>query len=180
VSDQGDDSGLLSWHDNVIYGIHCRCADPSQNVWRSELVLDIDYIVDWVRLNGGGFKFLIAPAILVFHNVTDLEISLDCRASDGGRRYLNELSIHDIARQPAAGDACGYYQWRVDLNLPPNGRIKFGASDFTQRLSAPARLCDDQRFPSEHRPAFSLAAFSSREARRTKSVRRGKRGGEPP
>jgi hypothetical protein len=159
VSKQGAASGLPSWHDNLIYGIHWRSADRSRNLWRSELVLDIDYILDWVRLDGGGLKFLMAPAMLVFHDVADLEISLNCSADDAGRRYLNELSIHDIDRQPATGEASGYYRWRIDLNLPPSGRIQFGASGFTQTLSAPGRLCDDQRFPSEHRPAFSLAAL---------------------
>ena len=37
----------LSWHDNHIYGLHLSLGDPARDDWRSDLVLDIDHIVEW-------------------------------------------------------------------------------------------------------------------------------------
>jgi len=45
MGDQGEDQ-LPSWHDNLIYGMHLRCADPDRNWWHSELIFDIDHIVE--------------------------------------------------------------------------------------------------------------------------------------
>ena len=133
-----------------------RRAD--RGLWRSELVFDIDHILDWVPSTEGRFTFLMAPAMLVFHDAGDFEMCLDCRGADGHRRYLNELSIHHIDRQPSA-DLPGCFRWRVDLNMPRGGRNCFEALRFSQILTAPARLCAEQRFPSEHRPPFTLAAL---------------------
>ena len=158
MSDPSDGESLPSWHDNPIYGIHWRCAEPDRGLWRSELVFDIDHILDWVPSQDRCCRFLVVPAILVFHDAGDLEMSLDCRGGDGHRRYLNELSIHHIDRQPLPGSP-GCFRWRIDLNMPQGGRICFEASRFSQILTAPALLCDEQRFPSEHRPPVTLAAL---------------------
>jgi hypothetical protein len=158
VSDNCGLENLPSWHDNLIYGIHWRCVEPDRDLWRSELVFDIDHILDWVPSGERCFKFLIAPAILVFHDAGDLEMCLDSRGRDGHRRYLNELSIHHIDRHPVA-NAPGSFRWQIDLNAPAGGRIGFDASRYSQILTASARLCDEQRFPSEHRPPFTLAAL---------------------
>jgi len=158
MSDYSDVESLPSWHDNPIYGIHWRCAEPDRNLWRSELIFDIDHILDWVPSGERCVKFLVSPAILVFHDAGDLEMCLDGRGRDGYRRYLNELSIHHVDRHPVAGPPGGF-RWRIDLNTPAGGRITFDASRYSQIYTAPSRLCDEQRFPSEHRPPFTLAAL---------------------
>jgi hypothetical protein len=109
VNDYSDIESLPSWHDNPIYGIHWRGAEPDRGLWRSELVLDIDPILDWVPSKERCFTFLIAPAILLFHDVGDLEVCLDSRGGDDGyRRYLNELSIHHVDRQAIADAPDGF------------------------------------------------------------------------
>ena len=158
MSDPSDAESLPSWHDNPIYGIHWRCAEPDRGLWRSELVLDVDHILEWILSKERCFTFLMAPAILVFHDAGDLEMSIGCGASDGYRRYLSELSIRHIDRQPVAAEP-GCFRWRIDLNAPQGGLIRFTATRFSQLLTAPARLCDEQRFPGEHRPQFTLAAL---------------------
>ena len=35
----------LSWHDNPIYGFS---IDNDINLWKSDLVFDIDFIVEWL------------------------------------------------------------------------------------------------------------------------------------
>jgi hypothetical protein len=49
MSQENPGSGHQSWHDNLIYGFHLRCADPERCIWRSDLVLDIDHIPEWWR-----------------------------------------------------------------------------------------------------------------------------------
>jgi hypothetical protein len=158
MSGQEFAADLASWHDNLVYGMHLRCADPVRDLWRSELVLDIDHIVEWVPQRGGGMRFRMAPAMLVFHDVSDLKLAIDFGCDVGYRRNLNELSIDRIDRQPIAPDEPGYYRWEITLNLPAGGQIAFVASGYTQTLTAAPQLCSEQRFPAEHRPPFILGA----------------------
>ena len=146
---------LPSWHDNLIYGLRIDPPDPDREDWQSDLVFDIDYIVEWICGTQGGFSFRVAPATLVFHDVTDLSIAVDF----GGRDYpqtLNELSIASITRQPirrkGGADTRPYFRWTMALNLPPDGEIAFGASGYTQTLRAEPTLHDQQRLPAGDRP----------------------------
>jgi hypothetical protein len=147
---------LLSWHDNPVYGIHWRCADPDRDLWRSELVLDIDHILEWVPPDKSGWKFRVAPAVLMFHDAADLAISLDCTSGDPQPRYLNELTIDHICREPLPAHKMGWFRWRIELNQPKGGRIQFAASRFSQVLSGPPLLCNEQRYPGNQRPPFTL------------------------
>jgi hypothetical protein len=44
------DFDRLSWHDNPIYGFS---VDNDVTQWKSDLVLDIDHIVEWLCGVGG-------------------------------------------------------------------------------------------------------------------------------
>ncbi|MDA1325887.1 MAG: hypothetical protein O3C34_14215 [Proteobacteria bacterium] len=142
----------ISFHDNLIYGLHLATPDPDASLWRSDLVLDIDHIVDWICGTDGGAQFRVAPATLIFHDVTDLKMSIDFDGSDH-RQTLNELSIADITTQPASASGAGdYFHWRIALNLPQGGEIAFGASGYTLTLRANPVLLDEQRLPPANRP----------------------------
>ena len=71
----------MSWHDCTIRGLELRVGDADEQDWTSDLVLDIDYIVEWICATDGGVQFRMAPATLVFHNATDLRVHLDWGAS---------------------------------------------------------------------------------------------------
>lgn len=146
----------LSWHDNVIYAIRFDVGDATRNDWRSDLVLDIDHIIEWVRGDDGGFRFRVAPATLAFHDVTDLSAAIDFGDS-GGQTMLNEPSISELTRAVVKNQKIcfdrPYYRWQIDLNHPKGGRISFGASGFTQTLRAAPQLLDEQRFSVLDRPA---------------------------
>ena len=152
-----DDSEFetISWHDNVIYGLRFDVGDAARGDWRSDLVLDIDHIVEWVR-GENGIRFRVAPATLTFHDATDLRIGVDFGDS-GGQTTMNELSIADITRVPIADRKITldrpYYRWRIELNWPRDGEISFGASGLTQELRAAPELLDEQRFSVLDRPA---------------------------
>ncbi len=136
----GSDFDRMTWHDNLIYGLRLDVGDSDRGDWRSDLVLDIDHIAEWICGPGDDeARFRVAPATLTFHDVTDLVIVVDCGDS-GGRTGLNELSIQAITRERIRDQkVCldrPYYRWRMALNLPAGGRIEFAASDFTQVLRA--------------------------------------------
>ena len=137
-----------SWHDNTMYAIRFDVGDASQGDWRSELVLDIDHIVEWVCGVDGGAQFRVAPATLTFHDVTDLRIAVDF-GDTGYQVSLNELSIDGIERALVEDQKIcldrPYYRWRIVLNLPRGGEIAFGASGFTQELRADPVLLSEQR-----------------------------------
>jgi hypothetical protein len=151
-----DEFRQFDWHDNLVYAIRLHAADPDRGDWRSELELDIDHIVEWICGHDDSVRFRVAPASLVFHDVTDLKIAVDFGDSGNGIN-INELSIHDIAREQLPAEqqkVCldrPYYRWRIELNLPKGGEIAFGASGFTQTLRAEPVLTDEQRLAAAAR-----------------------------
>jgi hypothetical protein len=144
------DFARLSWHDDTVYGLRFAVGDIDRGDWRSELVLDLDHIVEWLCGSDRGVRFRVAPATLVFHDTTDLRIALDWGDS-GQRTALGEPQIDAITRaQVPDQKICldrPYYRWRIALNWPPGGEVGFGASGFTQTLRAAPVLLDQQRLP---------------------------------
>lgn len=155
MTDHDDASDLPSWHDNLIYGLHLQAADPDQGIWRSDLLLDIDHIVEWVCGAGNRPQFRVAPATLAFHDVTNLRISLDF-SNATYRQNINELSIAQIRRPPINASEEGvlgsYFEWSIELNLPQGGEISFGASGYTQKFRAEPALVHEQRLSADDRP----------------------------
>lgn len=144
-----------SFHDNLVYGLHLVPPEPDRDLWRSDLLLDIDHIVEWVCGADGGCRFLVAPATLAFHDVHDLRIDVDF----GGGPYsasIVPLSIHDITRtqadHPSAAVPVAFYRWRIALNSPDGGSVTFGASGLTLDLRAEPALIDEQSLPPSTRP----------------------------
>ena len=146
-----------AWHDDTLYGLGFRIGDPERGDWRSDLVLDIDHIVEWLKLANGRFGFRVAPAELVFHDVTDLKLAVDWGDS-GGQVALNRPSIDQIVRRrqdPADQKICldrPYHRWQILLNWPSGQVIAFGASGYSLKLRAEPRLCEEQSLPSAARP----------------------------
>ena len=148
------DFARLSWHDDTVYGLRFEVGDIARGDWRSELMLDLDHIVEWLCGSDRSVRFRVAPATLIFHDVTDLRIALDWGDS-GHRTALGEPQIDAITRtQVLDQKICldrPYYRWRIALNWPRGGEVGFGASGFTQTLRAAPVLLDQQRLPPEGR-----------------------------
>ena len=141
----------LSWHDDPIYGFS---IDNDINLWKSDLVFDIDFIVEWLCGVGSRTQFKIAAATLTFHHVTDLKIGVDWGDS-GQQVVVAEMTLDRIARQRVEKQLIcldrPYYRWALRLNSPrPGGEIRFGASGFTQILRQDPVVCDEQKLkPAE-------------------------------
>ena len=155
MNDAAPADDKVSFHDNIIYAFHLRAPDPDNGDWTSDLILDIDHIVEWVCGADGRAKFRIAPATLTFHDVTDLSMRVDS-AGGGYPVTLNALSIAAIEREPIAREGAAgkvpYWRWRIALNLPHGGEIAFGASAVTLLPRAAPVLCDEQHLPTKERP----------------------------
>ncbi|MPZ97787.1 MAG: hypothetical protein GEU80_00380 [Dehalococcoidia bacterium] len=156
------DFETLSWHDDSVYGLRLRVGDPEAGDWTSDLVLDLDHIVEWVRApdgdDGHGIRFRVAPAELVFHGVTDLSVDLPSR-TEGMQVALSALMVDGVERAPVEDQRVyldrTYYAWRIALNDPSGGLIRFGAVGFTMRLLREPLLLDRQhltRAERESRP----------------------------
>lgn len=130
-----DDFNRLSWQDCHIWRIEFRTGDPAENDWTSDLILGIDYIVEWSRGADQQRTFRIAPALLVFHEVTAPRIGVNWGANGNGAP-VHDIVIHSVQREldATAGLPHPYYRWTIDLIWPPGGQLAFRSSGFTQQL----------------------------------------------
>lgn len=141
------DFDRLSWHDCHIWGIELRAGNPDEGDWTSDLALDIDFIVEWVRATDGGMQFRVAPATLVFHGITDPKIAIDWGRS-GHQTALHPVSIGAIERELVRDQKVyldrPYHAWKIRLNWPDGDKIAFGAVGFTQTPRAEPVLTSKQ------------------------------------
>ena len=144
----------LSWHDCHIWGLEFRAGEPDEGDWTSDLVLDVDFIAEWLCGVSGGAQFRVAPATLAFHGVTDPRINIDWGQS-GFQVALHGVSIDSIERERVSGQKVfldrPYYRWRILLNWPKAGEIAFGAVGFTQTLLAEPVVTDKQHLSLRER-----------------------------
>jgi len=137
------------WHDNAIHGFRLELGDPPSD-WRSELVLDIDHIVEWLCEPGQTPQLRVAPATLTFLAAGDLQIGIDCGDSLG-QVALHELSIDRIERESIVTQRAPVvpplYRWHIALNWPQGGFIRFAARDWRLELRGAAQLSTGSRLP---------------------------------
>jgi hypothetical protein len=119
----------MIWHDNAIHGFHIREGEDNCG---GELDFDIDYILEWLAPEDNSFNFRVAPAMLTFHDVSDLVISINYAKLPAA---VQPMTIHEIHREVITYPN-GYlsYKWNVELNWPLEGFISFDASGFTQAI----------------------------------------------
>ena len=104
-----------------------------------ELLLDIDYIIEWVK-GEQGMRFRIVPATLRFLEVTGLRIALDYATPSAA---LGPFSIHAIERRAQQRERYVAQVWRIVINWPA-GEISFEASGYEQVARAEPVLSELQ------------------------------------
>ncbi len=143
------DYDSISWHDCIFWRISFPVGNPSTAGWASELLLDIDYILDAVSENDT-IQYRIAPATILFKDVTDLRIDIDW-GSSGNQNAIHEVAIDSISRVlQSEAKVCldrPYYSWEVTTNWPTGGKVAFGASGFVQTLLSDAIVCPVPSLP---------------------------------
>jgi len=114
----------MSWHDNHVHGL--KIIEGAHG--SGELVLDIDYILEWLP-GGSGYKFRIVPALLTFREVFALRMSLDYAAPTAA---FGPFSIHSIERREEQRERYAAQIWKIGINWPA-GAVEFEAAGFEQR-----------------------------------------------
>lgn len=125
------DFDAMQWHDVHVHGFRIVADEHGT----AELVLDIDFILEWIREDGGRFRFRVAQAILQFHEVFGLRFALDYVACSAGMSAfaidrIERASLREIADDE---DHFGPWRWRIDVNWP-EGFLEFESPGFSQWL----------------------------------------------
>jgi len=126
----------MSWHDNHVHAL--RIIEGTHGA--GELILDLDYILEWVAGEGGRCAFRIVPATLTFKSVTSLRISLDYATPTAA---LGPFSIHEIERSTEQRERYEAQLWKILVNWPV-GEISFEAHGYEQRSTGDAVLSEEQ------------------------------------
>jgi hypothetical protein len=130
-----DDFENLSWHDCHFYGFTLAKGDHGT----AELTFDLDFIVEWL-CNETPWRWRVAPATLVFHQVFGLRFELDYAGVGAG---MTPFMIDGIERGSLPYPS---FRWRLPINWPA-GVITFDSPGFTQSLRAAPILIDRQSLP---------------------------------
>jgi hypothetical protein len=133
----------LSFHDNLLRGFLLR----SEFGDRSDLVLDIDHILEGAFANGE-HTWLIAAADLTFHGVTGLKFNMDWHdekyqvSSEGD--WILDLSRELVVPQLVHLDR-PYWRWFFSFAMA--SQLSFGAYGFTLRLRQEPMRHNEQSLP---------------------------------
>ena len=137
----------MSWHDNHVHAL--RIVETAHG--QGDLILDIDHIVEWIKGEGGGFNFRILPAVLTFHGVTFLRMSLDYATPTAA---FGPFMIHGIERRSEQLTHYIAQLWKIAISWPL-GDLSFEAHGFTQRARGQAILSAGQCLnPAERNSAI--------------------------
>ncbi len=132
-----EDYETLHWHDVHVHAL--RIVEGEHGA--GEFGLDLDYILEWLCADDGSCRFRVAPAMLVFREVTSLRVSLDYASPTAA---LGPFSLDGIKRElrhdERGFDACC---WTIQVNWPV-GEITFESPGFRQQLTGPAIETESQ------------------------------------
>ena len=132
----------ITWHDNVLHAISFVDED-----FKNDLILDIDYIIEWLNQDCGcSYEFRVAPAHLVFHEVSNLKINFSKGPQLMMFSYLADINA--ISREPMGENR---YRWEIHLLGGEGNLISFEASGFTQQTYKEPIVTTLQHLTSEQR-----------------------------
>jgi hypothetical protein len=140
------DYDLMGWHDTHVHAVTILGET-------SEVVLDIDYILKWVlmppEVPGGRryYNFWVAPATIVFENVTDVSFRISSVW----------LSLDGISRSdPTATEDGQMTEWLWDLagNIGISGELR--ATGYKQYFRKQPIFIKDQAISLEQRGGISF------------------------
>lgn len=138
------DFDSMNWHDNPIHAF--TFGD------NFELLLDIDYIFEWV-LKGKRYIFWISPCTLVFENVYELTfdigpttpgLTIDFVTKENPQRPKNSENINRDTE----------YDWTIEMQ---EGTISFTSVGFKQYVRQPPRLLSTQKLTPGERGGLSFS-----------------------
>lgn len=118
-----EDFNSMGWHDAAIYGMAFEKIDD----FRTDLLLDIDYIFAWVNPipPSNTYTFWVSPCTLIFKDIRDFKIEYQ------KDEYLDDIEIADINMicKPCPDKKIFYYEWNLDLHI---GKITLKSEGYMQ------------------------------------------------
>lgn len=133
----------MSWHDCRIHSLSLEQDGECQ----SDLVLDLDFILEWIKAPKNSFRFRVAPAVLRFQNVDSLRIQAFLH-------FKEEFLIYSIDRAANEDKAHPNCHWTITIqsySQDDDNRIAFDATGFVQELTASPVVIDAQSFTRQQR-----------------------------
>ena len=129
------DCEAMGWHDCTIHGLRFE----QDGEYQCDLVLDLDYITEWIETPDGSYEFRVAPAQLRFQNVDNLQAQV-------ALKFKQAAEIDDIIRASS--------HWMIKLHGYPGqevSQIEFDATGYVQELSRPPILVNRQSLTQSER-----------------------------
>jgi hypothetical protein len=125
----------LSWHDCTIHSI----SIDQDGEYQSDLLIDLDFLVEWLPGPANTFRFRVAPALLRFQNADKIGIHtlLD---------FKQAMQISEVARSKRVDPGFTNFHWVIKLHTYPGreNQIEFDATGFSQELTAQPVITDRQ------------------------------------
>lgn len=138
------------FHDDSIYVFKLVGPDPDNQDWTSELQLDIDHILEWIKVDDDKFKFRVSQALLVFESVSDLQVSFAFSNTS-----IFALPIDSIVRssEPVVARVPAYreFHWKISLNDMHGGEIEFRSTGYRIHLCGEEMVHSEQTMPKHLR-----------------------------
>jgi len=137
------DFDQMNWHDNEVHATALEPALPEPG----RLLLDIDYIVQWVPPQAPSrlLSFWICPATLVFDPASDLTTDVDLQG------WAFSLSLDSVRR--TGPDEHGFFEWALEGD---RFAIGLSARGFTQYLRRAPVHSPRQALSAGERGGFSF------------------------
>lgn len=151
------DFSSMGWHDATVWAI-------SPNPDEYELLLDIDYIFQWVEPAEGNlyFQFWVSPVTMVFESAHSLKIGIE---SPGG-----SIEIADLYREHPSLAPNGKFAEHTYRFVCQEGEIRVRATGFQMFVRRSPVLLQTQGLSLKQRGgvSFEKAIMSHSEALRQK------------
>lgn len=136
------DLDKISWHDSHVYGFAIREGEEGTG----QLIIDLDYIVEWLAPTPETFRFRVAPATLIFNRMSDLQLSLNYV-----NRGIQPFAIVNVERTlKTYPNSYKTYLWRIVTDLQ-GSTITFQAESFTQEFRSDPIETEGQYLPDAQR-----------------------------
>ncbi len=134
----------MGWHDAHV---HAFAASPETY----EFLLDIDYIVRWEGPDPaeGYYTFWVAPATLVFHNASAIEVHIGPSQGD-----MQILDLERTDEQLTPNGTMTYWQWS---SFGVAGHFSLRATGYTQYIRQPPVRTATQYLSGEERGGLSFS-----------------------
>ncbi len=144
-----DDFESMSWHDNTVHGLRLR--NPNTD-YDSELVLDIDYIVEWIcQVGRNTCRFAVAPAELTFVCVSNLRIDVHLVLMES--LIIDGIEREEITTEDEARRGHRRYRWTISMHSFEQraNKIVIESSGFRQVLKKPPVITMNQDLDEDDR-----------------------------